>query len=377
MKQGDVLKLGDGVHRADDRLYLSVKGNSRSWIFRGMVNGKRFMRGLGSAYDLTLAQAKFKRDEIRAELLKGNTDTKKPKESKQKKFSEIYLEAITARKNASQWKNEAQFTQWVRTVEKFALPILGDKEVAQITREDILFVLRPLWETMARTGSFVRMYLDSIFAYCIRCGYCSENPAVWQGNLAFDLANPFKAQPVKHHTAPTITDLQKVVQNGKYRHSVLIFGILTATRTNEFCRARWEDIDLEKGIWSIPPENRKDRKPEPFRVPLSTQAVKLLRSMTPRDEGWVFLFESGTHPCRQTPRVQLKNILGKSVTAHGCRSAFRDWCAETKQDFAASEKCLMHSVGGAVYQAYQRSDLLEERRKIMQMWADILYQREN
>lgn len=153
-----------------------------------------------------------------------------------------------------------------------------------------------------------------------------------------------------------------------------IFGILTATRVQEFCMAEWKEIDFQRRVWSIPPERRKDGKDFPHQVPLSRQAVELLLSLRRRAKE-IFPGYEKEYISLDSPRVSLQSIIIRKakkppVTMHGCRSTFRDWAAEKGKDIMVAEKCLMHEVGGSVYQAYQRSDLLESRRQLLQDWAD-------
>lgn len=132
---------------------------------------------------------------------------------------------------------------------------------------------------------------------------------------------------------------------------------MTACRCNEFILARWKEIDIENRVFSVPPDRRKDGKAYPHRVPLSDQAVELLNRLDGKCE---FVFHrNGRHLSLETPRMTLRRFLGRPVTAHGCRSTFRDWCAETGQDAILAEKSLMHATGNETQKAYQRSDLLE------------------
>lgn len=155
-------------------------------------------------------------------------------------------------------------------------------------------------------------------------------------------------------------------------HNAFVFGVLTATRQAEFNDAKWSEIDFEHKVWTVPPERRKDRKPEPFRVPLSDQAIALLKRITPESE---YIFSGSYYNNRSVARYYVSTMVqyasGGTATMHGCRSTFRDWCAREGVDTAVAEKCLMHSLK-SVQAAYQRDDLLERRRPVMQAWADTI-----
>ena len=152
---------------------------------------------------------------------------------------------------------------------------------------------------------------------------------------------------------------------------IIIFTILTACRVGETSGAKWSEFDFENNIWSIPPERRKDGKPYPHRVPLSRQALEVLKSIE-RTSEFVFAI-NGEEGSKYSLTTMFKRMTGTNATMHGFRSTFRDWAAENEINDSVAEKCLMHSAGNAVVQAYQRSDLLELRRPVMQAWADAVF----
>lgn len=385
LTQADVRRLSDGLHGFGDGLYLMVRGESRSWVLRVQLDGKRTMRGLGSALEITLAQARIEAAKLKLEMLGGDTRTKSQKarearaeESKSKAFEDVWEEAVEARARVARWKNDRQRHQWEQSIRDHALPVLGKLDVSGITREDVLRALRPLWETKTETASRLRSRLETIFDWCIRNGLREkENPARWRGSLAFDLPSRAKVQAVKHHRAASVADLKLVAP--RLVQSVsgcsILFGILTTTRVQEFVRADWGEVNLKRAVWTIPPARRKDGKPEPFKVPLSKQAVALLASIKPENakpDDAIFPGLTGKYLSLETPRMVLRKMLQAEVTMHGCRSTFRDWAAEKGIDHAVAEKCLMHSVGSKVVQAYQRTDLFQQRKAVMQQWADVI-----
>lgn len=157
------------------------------------------------------------------------------------------------------------------------------------------------------------------------------------------------------------------------RHSIpasaLEFTILTAARSGEVLGARWAEIDIEAGIWTVPAERMKAGIEH--RVPLSTAALGVLGRMQGIDDTFVF---SGARSRRPLTNKALRNALaeirGTGVTVHGFRSSFRDWageCTSFPRDLA--EMALSHTVGDATERAYRRSDLFEKRRELMDAWA--------
>lgn len=152
----------------------------------------------------------------------------------------------------------------------------------------------------------------------------------------------------------------------------LLVGLITACRVNESSRAEWSELAPDGRTLDVPPERRKDRKPVPHRVPLSTQAQAILKHIKGERR---HIFESrnakGVPVTKAAILLAFRVATGsKTVTVHGCRSAFSSWCAENGVNPEVREACLMHSMGTASAQAYQRSDLLDQRRALMQAWAD-------
>ena len=381
LSQTDVRKLPDGNHNFGDGLYLRVYGNSRTWAIRLQVKGKRTIRGLGSAMEITLGQARIECARQRAAMLAGDMQTKSQKnrkeESKKKAlFKDVWEQAVDARARVAQWKTDAQYHQWRQSITDHALPYLGNLPVADIDRKDILCVLEPIWDKMPSTATKVRNRLEIVFDWCIREGFREkENPARWKGQIEFDLPSLHSKIGQKHHEAPTLLELQtaapRLLETGTGKCA--LFGILTACRVSEFLKAQWNEVDFKKRVWSVPPERRKDKKPFPHRVPLSDQAIKLLRSI-PQESEYIFKGRVAKTYSLDSCRKMLRDVICRPVTAHGCRSTFRDWCAEHGVDHIVAEKCLMHSTGDAVVQAYQRSDMLEQRRGVMQKWADAVFE---
>lgn len=254
MKQSDVLKYPDGKYLAEKGLFLTVRnhGRSRSWIYSRRLDGELITRGIGSAYELTLAMAKAAAEKFHASRLVGNAPSKesepvqrKVKErienrqayaSKERTFADCFMEAIESKGRTAKWRNAKHAQQWVNTVTTYALPILGSKRIEEITPKNILAVLNPIWETKTETAKRLRARLETIFDYFIRQGWRTPpNPAAWQANLEFDLPSPYRIQQVKHHGAPTVKELQTIIPElmqiliGK----ATVFGILTAARCQE------------------------------------------------------------------------------------------------------------------------------------------------
>lgn len=379
----DVNRVPDGKYRIERGLYLNVRrdGQSRSYYFR--FNGRE--KVLGTTLELSFADAKRLAAKLRLEIAEGRADEALARREREEikrvpTFAEIAKDAIDATEKARRWKSEKHAAQWRNTIATYAIPILGKKKITDITRNDILKVIGPIWETKTDTASRVQGRLERIFEYATFVGcYDRPNPARWKGNLDMILSPPSKVKPHKHHEAMTLDEAKTVIaklDGSPYAsHKAILFGMLTACRVSEFIKAKWSEIDLEKRVFSVPPERRKDGRHYPHRVPLPTQLVEMLRELEVTD-GYVFSGRGGSSLSIDTCRLTLRRLVGRNVTMHGCRSTFRDWAAESKKDRVLAEKSLMHTTGNEVEEAYQRSDLLDGRRQLMQDWSDFLFESE-
>lgn len=382
----NVFTVEDGNHTVAPNLILVVRGNTRRFVFRYSENGKRTDKALGPARKLSLSDAKAMADELRSKLALGE-EIKTRRERKEKEntpdmpvFKTYAIETIDRLQEVKRWRNKKHAQQWRNTIEQYAFPFIGEKPINEITREDVLNILKPIWLEKNETASRVRGRLENILAYAVTDGILPSNPAAWRGNLDRYLAPQSKVKVVKHHEAMPFEQLQEKVKclipaNNRTRQ-VILFTILTASRIGESVPACWNEIDFKNRVWSVPPERRKDGKPFPHRVPLSTQAIDLLNSIERQGEK-IFEDPDRKASSRYSLTGLLKRMTGTDATMHGFRSTFRDWCAENDVPEILAEKSMMHQTGDAVVQAYQRSDLLEQRREVMQRWADAVFEKVN
>lgn len=379
----NIFTLPEGRHSVAPNLNLRVRDGTRTYVLRYCIGGKRKDKHLGSANELSLTEAKRLADKLRSELAEGKLPrtardklAEKLKEADAPTFEKYALEAIEKIASVRVWKNAKHKAQWFATVRAYAFPVLGKKKLSEIKKTDVLEVLRPIWSTKTETASRVRGRLENIFSYAVTDGLMEFNPAIWRGNLDRDLPPPSKIQIVEHHEAMPLEVLQEKIScfypASDRTRRVILFTILTASRVGESVPARWDEIDWENRIWSVPPERRKDQKPYPHRVPLSDQAMELLNSIERKGEE-IFCLKADDLGSRYSLAHLLQRITKTTATMHGFRSTFRDWAAENGVPDTIAEKCLMHVTGNAVVQAYQRSDLLEQRREVMQAWADAVF----
>ena len=361
--------------RVADGLYKVERSNGVYYYLRIRRNGKLIERSLGNVECVSLKEAKQEAARLRIEI-DTTSDLPKDKSITVKEACEFALRDIA---RVKKWRNEKSEAQWRSSLSAYVVPVIGDRRVDQLDRDDVLSVLLPIWETKNETASRVRMRLEAVINWTIRHNYRKlANPATWRGNLEFDLPPVAKVKHVKHHASMSMDESKIVVSfcidHPSFVSAAILFGIATAARVGEFRFAKWEEIDGD--TWYVPPERRKDGKTFPHRVPLNRLALLALDMVNGnKNSGLIFKNEKGNPFHLDTPRLKLVNILKKQVTMHGCRSTFSDWCAENAKSETLREKSLMHATGNEVAQAYQRSDLLEQRRVLMNEWADALMEK--
>lgn len=385
LKAPQLCKLPNGMHSDGCGLYLRVRDSSRSWIYRYKKDGKLKDIGLGPLSVISLAKARDMASEYRQALYDGedpqvrrdNLRAEKAPAPSCPTFNSVVDPCILNLRDVRQWKTDAQEIRWRRTLKKYASERIGDIPLDAITTEDIIDVLKPIWEDKTETAANLQRYIACVFSYAQATGiFVGANPAAWRSNLEHFLPSPSKVHLVEHHAAMEQKDLPILIADLDSRMSIvakaIIFGTLTAARANEFVLAEWKEIDFDNAVWSCP--RRKDGKPEPHRVPLATETIDMLKKL-PRLNQYLFPGLRGHgHISLESPIKMLRLLMKeKSVTMHGMRSTFRDWAQEHGFDRVLAEKALMHATGNVVEQAYQRSDLLEQRRPLMEAWARFCY----
>jgi integrase len=228
------------------------------------------------------------------------------------------------------------------------------------------------------TASRVRARVESILAYAQTQGWRAEgpNPAAWRAHLENLLPARAKVAAVVHHRALPWREIAEFMRELRMQGSVpamaLEFAVLTAARSGEVLRATWSEIDHEHAVWTVPSARTKAGREH--RVPLSPAAQTVLETVAPLRNGRNLLFPGRTSASGGLHKLALFELIrrmGRSdLTAHGFRSTFADWAAETGQPGDLREAALAHALGSKVAVAYQRGDLLDRRRRLMSDWAD-------
>jgi integrase len=363
-----------GRHADGGGLYLSISPNGgRRWVFLFRWHGKPTEIGLGSARDVPLARARELAAAARAKLAEGinlKDAARRPLEGAT--FGECADRVIEAMRPS--WRSSKHAAQWAMTLREYAAP-LRRLPVDKITTDDVLSVLKPLWnakfETASRLRGRIERVLDAAKARGLRSG---ENPARWRGHLDQGLLPKRQRLARGHHAAMPYAEVPAFMGTLRSCHATtaraLEFAILTAARTGEVLGARWGEFDLAGAIWTVPKERTKAGRE--YRVPLSKRALEIVTAMHEGRNG-DFVFP-GARSGRPLSAIALEMVLLRmkieDATVHGFRSAFRDWAAEsTNFPNEVCEAALAHAIENRVEAAYRRGDLFEKRRKLMDAWS--------
>jgi integrase len=370
-----------GMYADGGSLYLRIApGGSKQYVFRYIRNGRLHDMGIGPCAILSLVEARERAVEARKLLLDGID----PLQAKRARFAELKAaeaKAVTFRQcaegfirdNEASWSNAKHRLEWERSLAKYAFPVLGSLPVAAIDTPLVLRVLKSIWQQTPKTASKVRGRIENILGWATVHHYRSgDNPARWQGHLEHAL--PAIAQGGHHAALPydeMATFMAKLRQQTGVPARCLEFTILTAARIGEALGATWDEIDLDKRIWTVPAARMKAG--QEHKVPLSTAAIAVLQGLHAiRQSDYVFFGAyAGKAIGKNTPLQTLNSVVGNGATVHGFRSSFRDWAAErTSFPREVAEKALAHAVGDATERSYQRGDFFEKRRRLMDAWGD-------
>lgn len=360
------------------RLKVS-KAGGKAWLFRYRIHGKEHEMGLGTYPARSLKDAREEAVRLRRMVLDGIDPLVERAREKQAAREALTFEQCTYQfheMKSAEWTSEVYTRNWIDSMKQHAFPVLGSMLAAEVETEHVLRVLRPLWSSQPVLASKLRERIEAVLNWSMSLGYRERgiNPAVWRGHLEHALPKVSKVHKPRHHPSlpyqkigSFMVELQEV--EGLPARA-LELAVLTACRSEEVRGATWDEIDLGAGVWTIPAARMKSDKVH--RVPLTRLAIELLKALPGRD-GYVFPSArcGWRKPMASTEMWRILKGLRPDKTVHGLRSSFRQWAAEqTNYPRELAEISLAHVVANSTEQAYQRSDLLEKRRPLMQAWAD-------
>jgi integrase len=369
-------KIADGAG-----LYLSVQPNgSRLWRFKFRFGGKEKLASIGAYPEVGLSDARAQRDEFRR-LHRSGVDPaahRKAVRDAQVAAGEANLEVVAREwfeKKSIGWARK-HAVKIIERLERDIFPYIGSRPVAEMTAPEVLEVLRRIEKRGAvETAHRALGDLSAIFRYAVATGRASSDPCR-------DLRDALSPRVKKHLAAITdpkeIPDLLIAIdgyQGGLVARCALRLAPLVFVRPGELRTAKWGDIDLDAGEWRFTASKTK----QPHIVPLATQAIAVLRELKPLTGRRDFVFPGERSPLRpmseNTVNAALRTlgIESEKMCGHGFRAMARTVLEEVLK-FPAHliETQLAHAVHDSNGRAYNRTTHLEERRVMMQRWADYL-----
>ncbi len=362
-----------GRHADGNGLYLFVQpSGTRSWVQRLVIRGRRRELGLGAATLVPLAKAREQALANRM-LARSGGDPLADRRRVQgvPTFAEAAQRVLEQKRDG--WRGRWHAQSWIRSMERYAFPRIGNRPVSEVNTADVLEILTPIWHVKAETARAVRQRIRSVLEWAIALDMRNDNacdrvlPVLGPQN---DIVTHRQALPHRDVAAAIGT-----VRAGSAQPAVKLafeFLILTASRSGEVRGAQWAEIDTTDRVWTLSALRMKAKREH--RVPLCGRALEILDAARTLGDAnpLVFPMRSG-RPMSASTLLKMLNDLRIAAVPHGFRSSFRDWAAEkTDHPREVIEAALAHVVQNKVEAAYARSDLLDRRRLLMNDWAAYL-----
>lgn len=382
-------KKTPGRYADGNGLYLLVdKNGAKRWVLRTVVHGKRTDMGLGSVRLVSLADARTRAAEFRLMARDGGDPIAHRRQSS--RTVPTFKEAATSvhASHSAGWKNPKHRAQWLSTLETYAFGELGALRVNRITSADVLRALSPIWTAKPETARRVRQRIGTVLDWATAAGHRDgANPIA---GIAKGL--PKQSDKADHHAALPYVDVPAFVTAlrastaGEVAKLAFEFLILNASRTGEVIGATWAEIDEAAKVWAIPAARMKAKREH--RVTLSKRSLEILTAARKHKTagGFVFPGNDAKALSNMVFLMALRRMktgatradgepetFDARTTAHGFRSAFRDWAGErTNFPREVCEAALAHGNKNEVEAAYLRTDFFEKRRALMAQWAEFV-----
>ena len=354
---------GQGVY-----LYLQPSG-AKYWRLKYRYEGREKTYSIGTYPRISLEHARQKTDEAKQQLIQGID----PSEFKQNQgFENVAREWWENERDG--WKHSHAHIV-IDSLEKDVFPYLATRNISAIRPPELLTVIRRIEKREAyRVAEKVLQRVRSVFRYAIQTGRANHNPAT-------ELQGVIKTQKVQHRRALESSELPLFIQTVKNyaglpstRYAILLM-LLTFVRTDELRKATWDEFDLEKATWRLSAERTK--KETVHIIPLSQQAIELLKEIPSYKQGSGYLFEgrSKGKPISSKTMIHALYRMGykTKATIHGFRSVASTILNESGEfSVDVIERQLAHVEGNAVRRAYNHAQYLPERTSMMQWWGDYL-----
>jgi len=340
------------------------------WVLRVTVHGRRREMGLGSFPEISLKQAREAAMEWRTVARGGQDPIKERRRQKREAdkldhtVASIARDAFEARK--AELKGDGKAGRWFTPIELHVLPKIGQVPVQELDQRDIRDALAPIWHEKADTARKAMNRLGIVLRHAAALGLDVDIQATDKAKalLGKSRHKPRHVPSIHWSEAPSF---YASLSDGSITHLALRLLILTAARSSEIRFCNLSEIDED--VWTIPAERMKAGKEH--RIPLSSAALEIIEQAKPfSQDGYLFPNVTRRGVLSDATMSRMMKRRGLEARPHGFRSTFRTWCAEaTDTPREVAETCLAHLSGGAVERAYRRTDFLQQRRELMELWA--------
>lgn len=365
-----------GRYNDGNGLFLQVDpSGAKRWGQRLVIHGRQRTLGLGGCALVSLAEAREAALANRKIARSGGDPLAQLRRTTDiPTFEAAAATVIELHRHG--WRNEKHAAQWASTLRAYVFPRLGQRSVADIGTADVMAVLMPIWNEKPETARRVRQRISTVMKWAVAQGYRSDNPA----GDAIGAALPKHNGTAKHHHRALphgeVAAAIEAVRDSNAGRSVKLafeFLVLTAARSGEVRLATWGEINKASKTWTVPAARMKAGREH--RVPLSHRALEILDEtrVLADESGLVFPGTRTGKPLSDMTLSKILRDLGLDAVPHGFRSSFRNWAAEcTNAPRDVMEAALAHTVRDKVEAAYNRTDLFERRRALMDQWASYL-----
>lgn len=361
-------------------MYLQVMPTGKWWRLKYRFGGKQKLLSLGVYPAVSLRQARERREAARKLLAHGQDPGEHRKAAKREAKAErdnsfkTLAEAWYGKKSATWAASTADKARFY--LDRDLLPALGERPIVTIRRTDLVDTLRLIESRDALdVAKKCRGWLSGIFRYALAAGVIEANPATDLDVVAKPMP---RRQPLPHLPMAELPAFLRALDG--YRgepataQSIRLL-LLTAVRPGELRAARWDEFDLDAGLWSIPAERTKMRRPH--RVPLPVQAVAILRALQAAGVRRELVFPSRDRPLLPMSENTVNAAIGRigykgRQTGHGFRHMVSTALNERGYNRDWIEKQLAHGDENEIRAIYNKADYLDQRRQMMQAWADEL-----
>lgn len=368
-----VVKLTDS-----NGLYLEVKTSGvKAWRYRYRIAGKENLFAIGNYPEISLQDARRARDEARTLVKQGIHPAHKRRLDNLVRASELAdtFEGITEewiQRNEADWSTNYR-RQIVARMKQDVYPWIGKLPIKDVKAPHVLDVLRRVEKRSPTQAKLVQTWMGGVFRYAVANLRRDDDPT-------WPLRRAVKATQVRHHAkltqkevGPFLRAIDEVAGDMATKCAVRLMW-LTVCRANEVTGARWDEIDLEEGIWTVPAGRMKAKQEHV--IPLSVQAVEILNAMQPYSGTLAHVFPHRSDRKRHMSGEALRDLFRRAgyegkFTPHGVRGTFSTMANEARWDKDVIELCLAHQERDKIRAAYNAARLIGERRAVLEWWANL------